>query len=770
MKRRLCMYLSLLIFFISCNMDEPNYSVDKSGPEDETIRLYGLKNIDTSIPDISLRGVAVNKYLWENCQTIKVGFYKTHGYTDKLKENVMNSAKKWSDYASIQFIESSLEEADIRVIFDYEIVNYSLIGTQAKDVPNIPGVATPTMNFFKLSPFPQKAEADVLRMFGLALGLVYEHQGPNSTIKLDNSTVYEYYMGGYDDYSNYKTWTVQEIVDFFYKPYQSNLTNSTEFDEKSIMVWPIEDFLTTDGKGVKANTVLSEKDKILIAQLYPACDEGDITELVLKIEEGTANEIDFQKMFQTDSHVEINFGDGTNYTGSGSAIPQKLYQTEGEYVIKVKSEKISIILSNSEDMWFSPVSVKSIKFNGTTIYDSICVNSPMPGHSISYLESIEIDENNPPRFQQQSFDYAFNGTQIETIPENFFENAPEAISFVGCFGQTRLKSIPKNLFSHNTKAHDFSYCFYSCSNLTEIPENLFINNTNATSFQSCFYHCNNLKVIPDYLFANKTKAVSFANCFASCYSLEKIPTGLFKNCLGVIDFSSCFNFCDLLDNIPEDLFANSPLAENFRECFFQGYSIKSIPENLFRNNVEAINFSQCFHGCTALESIPENLFASNRKAQYFTSVFYNCGKTNHIPEKLFMNQAEALDFSYCFNQCYIQYIPEKLFENCTKVTTFHYCFGSATINTIPEDLFKNSTEVEDFSHTFIGCRSLQSIPENLFANNQKVTNFRYCFASCNAVQGNAPELWKRTNVNMSESCFRNCKYLSNYNDIPIGWR
>jgi len=58
----------------------------------------------------------------------------------------------------------------------------------------------------------------------------------------------------------------------------------------------------------------------------------------------------------------------------------------------------------------------------------------------------------------------------------------------------------------------------------------------------------------------------------------------------------------------------------------------------------------------------------------------------------------------------------------------------------------------------------------LFANNIIATDFGYCFADCNSLTGPAPALWRRTNVRYYSSCFLNCTNLSNYDDIPAGWK
>ena len=75
------------------------------------------------------------------------------------------------------------------------------------------------------------------------------------------------------------------------------------------------------------------------------------------------------------------------------------------------------------------------------------------------------------------------------------------------------------------------------------------------------------------------------------------------------------------------------------------------------------------------------------------------------------------------------------------------------------------------ANLFFSCKSLTGeIPENLFKNCTKVTSFSAAFYNCKGLIGAAPELWKRENVTSSVECFDGCTGLSNYADIPAGWK
>ena len=128
----------------------------------------------------------------------------------------------------------------------------------------------------------------------------------------------------------------------------------------------------------------------------------------------------------------------------------------------------------------------------------------------------------------------------------------------------------------------------------------------------------------------------------------------------------------------------------------------------------------------------------------------------------------------------ITQIPSGLFDNNTKVTDFSEAFNhDRKLTAIPTGLFDHCTEVENFAGTFGDCISITSIPSGLFDKCTKVTDFghtRYdgnivgVFADCTNLTGNAPELWKRTNVTSYQKAFAECKKLNNYADIPDDWK
>lgn len=91
---------------------------------------------------------------------------------------------------------------------------------------------------------------------------------------------------------------------------------------------------------------------------------------------------------------------------------------------------------------------------------------------------------------------------------------------------------------------------------------------------------------------------------------------------------------------------------------------------------------------------------------------------------------------------------------------------------IPPNLFMNYPDAENFKSTFAYRRSLTTNVEHLFDKCKKIKNVSNCFEKC-GLTGKAPELWnseKWPDITSYSGCFRDCTGLSNYADIPAGWK
>ena len=355
----------------------------------------------------------------------------------------------------------------------------------------------------------------------------------------------------------------------------------------------------------------------------------------------------------------------------------------------------------------------------------------------------------------------------------------KVINFSSCSNLAGTIPEPQKNTFENTE--NMENLFYQCRNITgTIPENIFKNATKVKILKQAFRGCGVSGSIPEKLLQSCINLTSVSCIFCDCNKITgSIPADLFKNNINITEISAAFYNCSgLTGEIPEDLFKSVTKAGSFYGIFLgcKGLTGK-IPDKLFYYNTNANTFIEAFVGCTGLSgSIPEDLFINCTKVTNFCNTFNSCSNlTGSIPESLFKNCNKVQDFSNAFRNCknLSGSIPEKLFINKGDVKTYScvFCECENLTGNIPENLFSDSPNVTSFYYAFAHCKNLSgAIPTNLFNNCNLVKNFEYTFCNCKGLNGNAPELWNRDNVTAHGGCFSNCTNLSNYNNIPSGWK
>ena len=381
-----------------------------------------------------------------------------------------------------------------------------------------------------------------------------------------------------------------------------------------------------------------------------------------------------------------------------------------------------------------------------------------------------------------------------SIPENLFKGASKITSFgvywgAGAFSSCKnlTGSIPEKLFEDCVNATDFSSTFYSCSGLTgKIPSNLFKNCTKATKFSGShlnntgggvFEKCTGITEIGDGLFSNNSLATDFTAVFKGCTGITNIPENLFRNCSSATDFAYAFSGCSsIIGNIPSKLFVDSPNVTTFTHLFDGCNLLNSIGEGLFENKDKVTDFSFVFLNCSSIKEIPGNIFSGCDAVTTYSNTFSNCTNLNYIPSGLFDSSINVTDFSGVFQQCSkIESVPKNLFRYNTKVTTFgnsgawHGAFlGCKNLKEVPEDTFKYNTEVTDFSLAFWACSNLTKVPD--LSNNTKVVKISMMFSDCVKLTGEVYPIWNNGLITSHSKTFNGCSKLSNYSEIPAGWK
>jgi hypothetical protein len=205
--------------------------------------------IDRYLPK-SNRAVGFTKKYWQNGQTLNIRFLQG---TEEQQDFVWNACLEWMNYANINFKRITEGESHIRVAFDKNDGSWSYIGKDALSER----IDQPTMNFGWLD------TGVVLHEFGHALGLGHEHQNPQGSIQWNEAAVIEDLSGS----PNY--WDLGTIRFNVLNRYSKDVTNGTQVDPDSIMMYYFPKSWTLNGFEGKRNQQLSATDKAFIAATYP---------------------------------------------------------------------------------------------------------------------------------------------------------------------------------------------------------------------------------------------------------------------------------------------------------------------------------------------------------------------------------------------------------------------------------------------------------------------------------------------------------------------
>lgn len=178
-----------------------------------------------------------------------------------LADRVFAAARGWEAHMPMRFVKVPLGGGpDIIVGMVPGNGHWSAVGTDS-------GIrarqGAQSMNFgWTSSPSASDLRRVALHEFGHAMGLVHEQSSPGAEIDWNLPAVYEFYRST-------QGWTPEETDSNVLKKYSERQLNRTEYDQSSIMHYPIPRKLVTDPNDVVGwNSQLSDADKAMAAWLW----------------------------------------------------------------------------------------------------------------------------------------------------------------------------------------------------------------------------------------------------------------------------------------------------------------------------------------------------------------------------------------------------------------------------------------------------------------------------------------------------------------------
>lgn len=215
-------------------------------------------NREVDDPNTGTKAFVVTSKLWKPGRTLRVRFL---GGDAAVQAKVKQYANEWTKFINIKFDFGNDPDAEIRVAFVKD-GSWSYIGTDCLAIPK--NQATMNYGWFDKPVAEDEYSRVIIHEFGHALGMPHEHNHPAVNIPWNKDAVYRYYMGPPNN------WSKDQVDNNLFAKYDKTITQYSEFDKESIMLYPIpKEFVTDPSFVVGWNKHLSSIDKTFMGNIYP---------------------------------------------------------------------------------------------------------------------------------------------------------------------------------------------------------------------------------------------------------------------------------------------------------------------------------------------------------------------------------------------------------------------------------------------------------------------------------------------------------------------
>ena len=257
------------------------------------------------------------------------------------------------------------------------------------------------------------------------------------------------------------------------------------------------------------------------------------------------------------------------------------------------------------------------------------------------------------------------------------------------------------------------------------------------------------------------------------------------------------NFLNMIITPVEDCVVD--FGDGTTQTYIGNNSLTEVTHSYSESNIYTIKITGNHSNFTASYNTIEIIQLADSVTSC-VGMFLNCPSLTTIPST-FTIPNSVTNCSYMFTECSSLTTIPSTFTIPNSVTDCSHMFlGCSSLTTIQEG-FTLGNSVTDCSAMFVDCSKITEIPETLIIPDS-VTNCSDMFAECSSlisdisniwpeeftytetinvedmfyncvkVVGTVPadKLWNSGKTFNSTSCFGNCTSLTNYNDIPAGWK